>query len=247
MTAYQNDLADSHENVGSLLRRKSRTDEARTAFDAALAIRERLAREHSTIAAHLIKLAAIRFKLGNLLNDTGRKTEVRTLYNAALETQERLVLDHPELPEYQSELGATLNNLATLDIHQQAWGESRKKLQRAVACQRAVPPATAPGPARSLELLANHLSLLTQVEREMGNAEVRVQAARSWSDLARKPFHDLQRCVRTCPLRPDRATCKAGQSGGRGGPHPTSRSGRRLAECRPHQPRSRSPPATRTP
>ena len=74
--AFQNDLAQSHLNIGIELQdRMGKPSEAIAAFREALAIRQKLADDNPTDTKFQSGLAKIHNNIGNLLRDTGKPAE----------------------------------------------------------------------------------------------------------------------------------------------------------------------------
>jgi tetratricopeptide (TPR) repeat protein len=93
-----------------------------------------------------------------------------------------LAQEHPKSPDFVSDLGATLHNLATLDLNAKRFDQARDRLQQAVECQRkalAIQP-TNPTYRRSLD---THLGLLINAARGLGDIEGASEAERERAKL----------------------------------------------------------------
>src|SRR5262249_23083605 len=83
-------------------------------------------------------------------------------YRRALGLQEALAGEFPEDPNHQSNLGGTLNNLATLLMERGELQEARRLLERAVGHQQAA-RRLAPEHVAIRVFLGNHYMMLAQV------------------------------------------------------------------------------------
>ena len=66
--------------------------------------------------------------IGLLLSATGKHAEAQTAHESALAIRRRLVREHAESPDFASDLGGTLNNLAMIDLNAKRFVEARVRL-----------------------------------------------------------------------------------------------------------------------
>jgi serine/threonine-protein kinase len=81
---YLADIATVDDQVGTLLAGNKLPDEARLAYDRALAIRARLVKEHPNVERYRYDLAGTRINLAHVLRDGKAPREALELYGAAL-------------------------------------------------------------------------------------------------------------------------------------------------------------------
>jgi tetratricopeptide (TPR) repeat protein len=121
-TDYQDKLASSHYQLGMLYSTSqpgilfpiSQREEAVAAFKEAIAIREKLAREHPAVPRYREYLASNDDLLGHLYITLNQTDQAEAAYNQARENREKLVHDYPSIPRYQSDLAASLLQLANV-------------------------------------------------------------------------------------------------------------------------------------
>jgi tetratricopeptide (TPR) repeat protein len=82
-------------------------------------------------------LAKSYYSLGIILQAGQRPAEAEKEYQRALAVQQKLADQSPAVPEYQSDLGATLNNLALIFMNRSELGPARQRLEEAIRRQRA--------------------------------------------------------------------------------------------------------------
>jgi len=113
--ARAHDLGHGQTDLGNLLHDIGQTDEAGAAFQAALRIREELARKFPADAEYQVDLASIHNNLGNLLRDTGQSQQALAHYTTALEIRRKLLARDPVAANFQEELARSLINLSRLE------------------------------------------------------------------------------------------------------------------------------------
>jgi hypothetical protein len=112
----------------------------------------------------------------------GRRADAWATHQKALEIREWLVREYPTVVEFQHDLGGTLNNLAMLEMDQQSWDSARRRLVRAVECQRTALRAQ---PTRQTyrQFLWNHLWNLTRTCLALRRVGEAANAARELAEL----------------------------------------------------------------
>jgi tetratricopeptide (TPR) repeat protein len=76
-------------------------------------------------------LAKTHTNLGILLRDTGRTKEAEAAYRDALAVQEKLAADFPNVPDYQNDVGNTLDEMAELARRRKDYHTARRLLEEA--------------------------------------------------------------------------------------------------------------------
>jgi tetratricopeptide (TPR) repeat protein len=184
----QRDLAQIHSSIGSLHRDTGHPELALESYGESLAIRERLARGKPDVTEFQDELAKSFNNIGNvqlgiLHNDTGQLDQAFESYSKALAIRERLAGEHPETPDYASNLGATLNNMAVIDLAAKRFQEARDKLRQAISCQK---KALAAYPRHSTyrQCLGSHLTNLIKAANALGNDHEARAAQRELDELS---------------------------------------------------------------
>jgi tetratricopeptide (TPR) repeat protein len=108
------------------------SDDAREAYDAALAIRERLAAGEPERADFQRDLAISYDKMGFLFSAMGQGEEARKAYAAALAIRERLAADEPERADSQRDLASSCEHLAALAELDDRSDDARRWFERAL-------------------------------------------------------------------------------------------------------------------
>jgi tetratricopeptide (TPR) repeat protein len=122
------------------------------------------------------RFAVVCNKLGAILSSAGRPEDAATAYGKALPIQEKLVADLSHVAEYQSDLGATLHNLADLRGDRGDFPEARALLERAVRHQRLAWKAHPQNPTYR-QFLRNHYWLLADVLVQLKDHAAAARAA----------------------------------------------------------------------
>jgi tetratricopeptide (TPR) repeat protein len=107
VTEYQSDLAATRNLIASLFSEVGKPVEALAAYQQAVTILGRLARENPTFIEYQRGLAASHNNIGNLLSRTGEPEEALAAYKEALAIRERIARENPTVTEYQSGLAAS--------------------------------------------------------------------------------------------------------------------------------------------
>jgi tetratricopeptide (TPR) repeat protein len=111
---FKGNLATSHYSIGNLLSATGEPSKALVAYEQALAIQERLAREHPTVTEFQRALAASHYNISNLLVETGKPSEAMTAYEQARDIRLRLARDHPTVTQFQRDLASSHSNIGSL-------------------------------------------------------------------------------------------------------------------------------------
>jgi tetratricopeptide (TPR) repeat protein len=128
----QSALANVYNGLGSVYRQTGRFPLAADAYNKALAVRKRLAREHPSEPDYQTDLAMSHYDLGDLYGATGQPDKAEQAYQDALGIQEQLARDHPLMAEYQGAVAATLNNLGGIYRSEGENEQAIKTLSRAL-------------------------------------------------------------------------------------------------------------------
>jgi tetratricopeptide (TPR) repeat protein len=125
-------------------------------------------------------LESSHYCIGNLLSATGKPAEALDAYQAALEIQREFTTDQSERIDAWSALGATLNNIATIDMDARRFVEARERLREAIVVQHKA-LSVVPANPTFRAFLGNHLNNLLKADRALGL----VEEARERADPAR--------------------------------------------------------------
>src|SRR5882672_8500232 len=121
-------------NLGILNADENRKDEARKAYEEALAVYRALAVQNPDV--YRPYLAGTLNNLGNLNADENRKAEARKAYEEALAVYRALAVQNPDV--YRPDLAWTLHNLGALNADENRKAEARKIYEEALAIRRAL-------------------------------------------------------------------------------------------------------------
>ena len=148
---YQNELAIVSFNLGSTLMREAGSLES--AGDHNAAARLRTEASEPLLAATEIyrsliqpvrfphrpdfrqRLAQAERKRAMLLATIGQTAEAETAFRAAVKELTELETQYPQVPEYQSDLGVALQNLALNQLARWQWAEARRNCDESIARQ----------------------------------------------------------------------------------------------------------------
>jgi tetratricopeptide (TPR) repeat protein/serine/threonine protein kinase len=117
------DLFEAHFGLGEALVDKGAPQDAVESFQKAVELKP----DHASSHSHL----------GDVLQAVGRSDEAMGAYGKALELWRKLAAESPSVAAYQSQVGATLNNLATELLSGKNPAEAARLLREAVAYQKA--------------------------------------------------------------------------------------------------------------
>ncbi len=181
VTDFQYDLARSHNDIGSLRHRAGRPAAALGSFERARAIWERQARENPLFTDQS-GLAWSYHGIGTLQREAGRPQGAMTSFAKARAIWERQAREHPDSPEFASDLGGILNDMAMIDLSERRLDDGRAKLARAIELQR---KALASNPANPTyrQFLADHLRNLITASRGLGDPEGVSKAERELAEV----------------------------------------------------------------
>jgi tetratricopeptide (TPR) repeat protein len=105
-TSLQWDLARCRHELGTILRRLGRLEEAEVFYLAAIAQSEEVATAFPAAPEYRLGLATLRNDLAALYQRMARFTDAERFHRAALDARAKLAADFPEQPYYQLELAA---------------------------------------------------------------------------------------------------------------------------------------------
>jgi tetratricopeptide (TPR) repeat protein len=147
-----------------------------------LAIRSRLADEHSADPGFLSGVADYHNDIGLLEKELGKPADAMASYERARVIKERLTREHPESPDFACGLAGALSNMADLDIGAKRFKEARTRLLQAITLQKKALEA-APRHPTCRAFLTEHLDLLIKADKELGRAKEAAEAVRALQDL----------------------------------------------------------------
>jgi eukaryotic-like serine/threonine-protein kinase len=176
------DLFEAHFGLGEAMVDKGAPEDAVEPFRKAVELKP----DHASAHAHL----------GDVLYEVGRVDEAIAAYRKALELWRKLAAGAPEVAAYQSQVGATLNNLAMGLLSRKDPGEAARLLEEAVTYQKAALKLD-PENARFRQFLRNHYSNLAKALVQLGEHR---QAARTAAELPGLYPDDWQEYVRAAGL-----------------------------------------------
>jgi serine/threonine-protein kinase len=136
LPAYRHGLACAYTNLGVLLRNAKKYEEAETAYREAVKIFSSLA-EIPDRPSFRRTWAASLTKLAQLLRFRGRTSDAAQNARQVVQICERLAQEFGTNPDYQSELGKSMQDLAILLGDQGQLAEARRLLEQAVEHQQA--------------------------------------------------------------------------------------------------------------
>ncbi len=146
------DLANITREIGSI------PDAIRSSSEA-IAILERLARDHPAVTDYQHKLVNIYNNIGNLLSDAGNPTEGLKSHRQALTIMARLARDHPTSTEYQRSLARSHNNIASLLTGTGDLAEALKSHRKALAIREQLARDHPTSDEYQNELAASHFNI----------------------------------------------------------------------------------------
>jgi tetratricopeptide (TPR) repeat protein len=112
---YRQDLANSHNWLGELLREGNRpADEARQHYEAALALQQELVRQFPTEPAYRLELARSHYNLGIVHKSANRLADAAASYDRAIELLTTLSQGRPVSPHVRQDLARALINRGAL-------------------------------------------------------------------------------------------------------------------------------------
>jgi tetratricopeptide (TPR) repeat protein len=130
---YRQDLANSHNWLGELLRESGRPpDEAERYYRAALELQQGLVDESSGEPAYRMELARTHYNLGIIERETNRLPEARADYNRAVALLTELRGADPGSPNYRQDLARALINRGILHRQEARAGEAGSDYKQAI-------------------------------------------------------------------------------------------------------------------
>jgi serine/threonine protein kinase len=178
-------LANAHMNVGYALYLQS-NDEAEPELRAALALLAPLAAELGADPTYPRQVGATHNHLGNFYRDTKQPEKAAAAFAEAQKAYEPLAENFPTVPNYRSELGGVLSNLAMLRISDDKPAEAEPLLVRAIANQRAALAANPKNPTYR-EFLSNHYAVLADAQVRQGQHRAATASALTMTGV--RPEH----------------------------------------------------------
>jgi serine/threonine-protein kinase len=122
------------------------------------------------------RLAQAERKRGMLLASSGRPDEADTAFRAAVRELQALEAQYPQVPEYQSDLGVALQNVALHRLKGDQLTEARRSIDDSIAHQRAALASNPKDPFARRYLLEAYEVLETALKR-LGNHAAAADAA----------------------------------------------------------------------
>jgi eukaryotic-like serine/threonine-protein kinase len=126
-------LAAASVELGMLTSEIGDRRDAQRALEVSLAMNERLAREHPTVAVFQRAVAAIHINIGGLQKETGRPAEAMASFEQARAILEQLTSENPSVTEFQSILAKAHNCIGLLEREAGQPAESLASHERARA------------------------------------------------------------------------------------------------------------------
>ncbi len=192
---YQQALASSHGNLGTVYWNTRSYDQAERQHQQAIQLYERLVRQFPQVAEYRNDLAASFHNLGMVYRSTSRYSEAEKQYQKALELRQELVRQFPHTPEYRNDLAAGYNNLGNVFENTGRHAEAQQQYQKAIDL-RAELVRQFPGVPGYRELLAsshNNLGNVFQSTGRFAEAERHYQTAIGLRQALVEQFPDVPR------------------------------------------------------
>jgi tetratricopeptide (TPR) repeat protein len=213
--------APAYSNLGGALSEKGRLDQAIAEYRKAIRIKPDNAEVHLNLGLVLVQKrdveqaigefrqalqlkpdnASALHSLGDALVPTGRASEAEKSYRQALAIRQRLVANFPDNADHQSNVGATLNNLAQLLGRQAKCVEARALSEQAIRHQQAALKINAKHPTYR-RFLRNHYTVLTEALLGLGEHTRAAEAAEQVPRFSSTAWQDysisskiLQHCI----------------------------------------------------
>ncbi len=198
---YRQFLANHHCNLAKALVELGKHGEAKQAYDEGLKVHEKLATDFPNVPRYRRNLATAHYDLGIILTRMKLPADAEQAYGRALPYQEKLVADFPDMADYASELGATLNNLASRLRARRELTQARHLLELALRHQRAAFEMKPQHPAIRQRLSNHYLSLagtLLQLEEHAEAAMVGAEFPRALTGAGAAEYHQAARVLAGC-------------------------------------------------
>ncbi len=184
VTNYQEDLARTQNDIGIQLAGTERPDESLKAFEVARKIRQKLADDNPKVVSFQSSLAGSHDNVGIMLRQMGQSAEApqAPARRPGYLIRRKLIREYPDSPDFKSELGANLNNLAQIDLVANRFEEARVRVREAIEWQRKA-LAASPANPQYRRFLSNHLSILIKAARGLNRDEEAAEAERELAKL----------------------------------------------------------------
>jgi tetratricopeptide (TPR) repeat protein len=118
-----------------------------------------------------------------LLRETGKPADALSELEQAIAIYEQLVRENPTVTEFQSNLGAALNNLAQLHLNARRFAEARDRLLKAIEYQKRALTANSQH-AIYRQFLKNHYLNLLIAAAGLNDSSLATQARQGLAELA---------------------------------------------------------------
>ncbi len=176
----RNYRAEGHFRVASIWKHLGETTAARTAYEQARDIEQKLVEQFPTVPKYQFDLAYVHLNLGNLLNGLGETTAARTAHEQSRDIVQKLVEQFPAVPEYQYNLAASHQNLGNLlrDLGETTAARTTMEQARDIKQKLVQQFPTVPIYQMNLAISQNGLGLLLQVLGETTAALTAFEQAR---------------------------------------------------------------------
>ena len=171
--------AEGHFRVGNLWRKLGRREEARSEYERAVDLWERLAADIPAVPDYRRELARSHNHVGLLLADLGKRAAAEEQYRKALVFQEKLAADFPAAADYRRDLATSHNSLGLLltDLGKGTEAEEQFKRELVIQEKLAADFPTVPVYLRDLALSHNSLGILLAELGRRAEAEERFRKA----------------------------------------------------------------------
>jgi serine/threonine-protein kinase len=156
VSAFQRDLAITHNNIAILLRDTGKPADALKSHKAALAIRTKLADANPSVTAFQLHLANSHNNIGILLSETGKPADALKSYRGALGILMKLAEANPSVSEFQSELARSHRYIGSLLLATGKPADALKSYQAALAICTKLADANAFDTAFQHDLAESH-------------------------------------------------------------------------------------------
>jgi tetratricopeptide (TPR) repeat protein len=194
--------ASAHYNLGRALERQGRSNDAITAYREAIRLDPKLFEAQFALGDALWEKgapqdavepfrratelkpddASSRSHLADVLRESGRQEEAMKAYAKALELWRQLAAGAPKVADYQSQIGATLHNLAADLLAHNKPAEAARLVEEAIAYQMAARKINPENKTYRL-FLRNHYMILADTQVQLGKHVEAAKAAAEFLDL----------------------------------------------------------------
>ena len=130
--AEQSDVGRILNNLGNLLSKMGRIEEAKQRYEGALEIYKTLLIKDPDDVEYKSYVGMVLHNLGTLLSKMGRLEEAKQRYEDALEIYKTLLINDPDNVKYKSYVGTTLNNLGALLSYMGRIEEAKQRFEGAL-------------------------------------------------------------------------------------------------------------------